>query len=579
MKRNSLAVVYFAALQLLASSADAQSLNLYEDSVHAPFVYGVASADPTDTGVLIWTATSAELSFHNEVINWEVSADSLFAVLTVSGAEVIDSGSGYTINTEATGLQAGMKYYYRFEWQGNYSVTGITYTAFADEPDSLNLGLISCSSLFSGYFNGYRQLAHMPGMKGLIHVGDYIYDFADENELIRIPVNLADPVDTIIETWRAIHRIYLTDPDLREARRMFPWICTWDNHDVVRSNPAHSSKAFREFVPFRGDASDTLRIWRKVSYGPLLDIFMIDINIQGGQDSFPSGTLKAMSDEQFTWLKAGLAASTAKWKFIGSEKLFAQWDLSDFPLPGGGLSRTWNGYPESRDSLLTHLRDNNIDNTVILSGDFHMNIWSDITTDPFNPLVYDSASGNGSIAIEMMGISLSRGNLDESGVPYSLAANFHNASLTANAHQQYVNLFDNGFNTISLFPDSLVARSYLCPILELSDAIELDATRVCRAGDNHWQRVITTSVEEAAAPSLSVYPNPSATGVFTIVLPETAQKISLTVWDAMGKTCYSHVYAKGGLQTINLKRFAPGVYLLEAMEENGKLFTSRLVIQ
>ena len=196
MKRNSLTALCIAGLQLLSSSADAQSINLYEDTVHTPFVYGVASGDPADTSVLIWTATIAAPSFHNELINWELSTDSLFSVLTLSGTETVDSSHGYTINAEATGLQPDMKYYYRFEWQGNYSVTGITYTAFATEPDSLNLGLVSCSSLFSGYFNGYRQLAHMPGMKGLIHVGDYIYDFFDNDESIinlrGIPSNLAE---------------------------------------------------------------------------------------------------------------------------------------------------------------------------------------------------------------------------------------------------------------------------------------------------------------------------------------------------------------------------------------------------
>ncbi len=577
MKRNSLAVLCFAAVQLLTSSADAQSINLYEDSVHTPFVYGVASGDPTDTSVLIWTATIAAPSFHSELINWELSTDSLFSVQIVSGTEMVDSSHGYTINTEATGLQAGMKYYYRFEWQGNYSVTGITYTAFADEPDSLNLGLVSCSSLFSGYFNGYRQLAHMPGMKGLIHVGDFIYDFADDNELIRIPADFTEPDDTITENWRAIHRLYLTDPDLREARRMFPWICTWDNHDVVRSNPAHSSQAYREFVPFRGDASDSLRIWRKVSYGPLLDIFMIDINIQGGIDTFPSGTLKAMSDEQFDWLKAGLAASTAKWKFIGSEKLFAQWDLTGFPLPGSGLSKTWNGYPESRDSLLTHLRDNNIDNTVILSGDFHMNIWSDITTDPFNPLVYDSATGNGSIAIEMMGISLSRGNLDESGVPYSLAPNFHQASLNANPHQQYINLFDNGFNTISLFSDSLVARSYLCPILELSDAIVLDAKRVCMADDNHWQRVLSTSVEEiGVSGSFMVYPNP-ASDFITFTTPDNNVAVTVTIYSATGQLVHSEIVSNNQ-QQIKVSNLRSGMYMMEARSDKGTE-VQKLIIQ
>ncbi len=562
--------------QLSIVNSYSQSINLYEDSVHAPFVYGVASADPTDTSVLIWTAVIPDNSFQGETINWQVSADSVFSIVITGGTVMLDSINGYTIKIDATGLDAGMKYYYRFEWLGNYSVTGITYTAFTDTPDSLNLALVSCSSLFSGYFNGYRHLAEMPGMKGLIHVGDFIYDFVDGNEQIRVPVGLEDPNDTITEDWRERHRLYLTDPDLREARRKFPWIVTWDNHDVVRSNPGHSSQAFREFVPFREDPSDTIRIWRKVSYGPLLDIFMIDINIEGGVDTFPSGSPKAMYDEQFSWLKNGLSTSTAKWKFIGSEKLFAQWELGGLALPGSGLSKTWNGYPESRDSLLIHLRDNNVDNTVILSGDLHMNVWSDVALDPF-----DSITGNGSLAIEMMGTSLTRGNLDESGIPFSLQNNFETASMNANPHETYVNLFDHGFNYISLFNDSLVARSYLCPIITLNTTITLDATRICRAGENHWVRVSeTSSVEETDKRTyIKVFPNPSTTGIFTVLLPGEEKYNSLSVLDATGIQCYSKSTIKDGLQIINLQQFSTGVYFLEAIKADGNRSGMKLVIQ
>jgi alkaline phosphatase D len=272
-----------AALCVAIAPVCSQSLNLNLDNAHAPFVYGVASADPSENSVLIWTAVAPEVSLHNATITWQISADSLFASVLNNGTLTIDSGKGYTVKTDVTGLSQGSTYYYRFEHAGNYSSVGITYTAFSSSLDSMKFGLVSCSSLFSGYFNAYRQMAAMPGMRALVHVGDVIYDGVDPEEEVRVPEGAEEDLrDSILEDWRARHRLYLSDPDFREARRKFPWIVTWDNHDVYRSNPATGAKAFREFVPFREDETDSTKVYRKVSMGPLVDFFMIDYQYRRG---------------------------------------------------------------------------------------------------------------------------------------------------------------------------------------------------------------------------------------------------------------------------------------------------------
>jgi alkaline phosphatase D len=553
-------------LFLSASVANAQSFNLSPDSAHAPFIYGVASGDPTVDGVLIWSATQPADSLHGRTINWQLGTDSLFATSIATGTYVLDSSWGYTATVDVTGLQPATRYYYRFSMQGSNSVTGVTYTAPTGSLDSIPMALVSCSSLFSGYFNAYRQLARLP-LKALIHVGDYIYDFVDGNEQVRMPPEaLIGPRDTVTEDWRARHRLYLTDPDLREARRLYPWICTWDNHDVARSNPGKSSRAYREFVPFRQDPSDSIRIWRKVSYGQLLDIFMIDINLVNNNGTFTSGSPKAMSDAQFNWLKAGLKNSTATWKLIGSEKLFSPWDLGGLPLPGGGLSRTWNGYPQSRDSLLIHLRDNQINNTVILSGDFHMNIWSDVPLNPFDSLAYSRATGAGSLAIEIMGTSVSRGNLDESGLSPSFQTGLQSSSLQLNPQQRYLNLYDHGFNTFTLSADSLVAKSYLCPILTKTDSMLLEAVWVSKAGENHWQRPAIATGITAIEPAgkLQVYPNPSATGLFTVNTAGLKGPLTLTVCDLTGRQLLKREVTGGSTYPLNTQALPTGSYILYA---------------
>lgn len=566
-------------LCLSVSFARAQSFNLAPDSAHAPFIYGVASGDPAANGVLIWTATSPTDSLHGRTITWSIATDSLFTTSLSTGTHLLDSSWGYTVKIDVTGLQPATRYYYRFSMQGINSVTGVTYTAPTGSLDSIPLALVSCSSLFSGYFNGYRQLARLP-LKALIHVGDYIYDFVDPNEEVRMPPEaLIGPRDNVTEDWRARHRLYLLDPDLREARRLYPWICTWDNHDVARSTPAKSSRAYREFVPFREDPSDSIRIWRKVAYGSLLDVFMIDINLVDQTDTFPGGSIKAMSDTEFNWLKDGLKNSTATWKIIGSEKLFSRWELGGLALPGSGLGRTWNGYPQSRDSLLIHLRDNNINNTVVLSGDFHMNIWSDIPLNPFDSVAYSRATGAGSLAIEMMGTSLTRGNLDESGLPVSFQAGLQNSSLQINPHQRYINLYDHGFNTLTLSADSLIAKSYLCPILTKTDSIKLEAVWTSKAGDNHWLRPAIPTGISAIEPAgqLKVYPNPSANGVFTVNTGSLKGPLTLTLCDLTGKQLLKREATGGTTFTLNNQPLPTGGYILYADGKQGRQSVKLLV--
>jgi hypothetical protein len=56
------------------------------------------------------------------------------------------------------------------------------------------------------------SLAQVPDIDLVIHVGDYIYDFVDEDERIRVP-NPPIPDPTDVATHRARHAYYLLDPE------------------------------------------------------------------------------------------------------------------------------------------------------------------------------------------------------------------------------------------------------------------------------------------------------------------------------------------------------------------------------
>ena len=85
---------------------------------------------------------------------------------------------------------------------------------------------------------------------------------------------------------------------------------------------ARAARAFHEFMPIRGTPTQAGRIYRKVSCGPLLDVFLLDMR------SYRDSTWKRRGDGndacilgsiQLAWLKRELAASDATWKVVAAD--------------------------------------------------------------------------------------------------------------------------------------------------------------------------------------------------------------------------------------------------------------------
>ena len=77
--------------------------------------------------------------------------------------------------------------------------------------------MVSCSSIYSGYFNAYGRIAERTDVDALVHLGDYLYDFVDDEERVRVPMPEPLVPDDVVG-WRGRHAYYLTDPNLRAAR-------------------------------------------------------------------------------------------------------------------------------------------------------------------------------------------------------------------------------------------------------------------------------------------------------------------------------------------------------------------------
>ena len=259
------------------------------------FQHGVASGDPVANGVILWTRVSPARTDLREV-EWEVAVDPSFDSIVASGATLTSVDRDFTVKVDVRGLPPGQTFYYRFRAQQRTSPIGRTRTAPAGSVGRARFGVASCSSFAQGYFHAYRALAARTDLDAVIHLGDYIYEsgpgqFGDNraSEPAREATTLAD--------YRTRHAQYKRDPDLQEVHRQHPFISVWDDHETANNawkdgannhqpetegawaaRKAAAQRAYAEWMPIR-EQQDIGRIWRKLAWGDLADLVLLDTRL------------------------------------------------------------------------------------------------------------------------------------------------------------------------------------------------------------------------------------------------------------------------------------------------------------
>ena len=437
-----------AAIPVLAgcnAGGDTQSSGNGEPAVTGgPFQHGIASGDPLSDRVIFWTRiTSAQTSVP---VSLDIYSDPELNNPVTSSMATASAARDYTVKLDVGGLAPATTYYYQFSAEGVTSAIGRTRTAPTGGVDQLRFGVVSCASAAHGYFNAYRMLAKRADIDCILHMGDYIYEYGNGEYG---DVRAYEPEHEIIslDDYRTRHAFYKKDPDLMELHRQFPFITTWDDHESTdnsyRDGAANhtegeegsweerkfwAQQAYDEWMPLRyPEPGNVGKIWRSFNYGDLAEIFFLDTRLYDrdipagflGEDS-PSGAVPAdpllqnapdrrmIGPEQMDWLLNGLSNSTARWKIVANQMVFSQWQIVDGGTTGVGLylnGDAWDGYQAERAQIISHMRDNNIDNVVILSGDVHSSWCADITESPLNITQYNPLTGGGA-AVEFTAPSI-----------------------------------------------------------------------------------------------------------------------------------------------------------------------------
>lgn len=490
-----------------AGALGVSALGLVAGAAHgapAYFRHGVASGDPLPDSVIIWTrVTPADDALPGSgrgpvvEVTWQVARDAGFADVVAHGAVRTGPDRDHTVKVDVRGLAAGTAYHYRFQLDGSASPAGRTRTAPAAEADvaSLRFGVVSCSNWEGGYFAAYRHLAARTDLFGVIHLGDYIYeygtgDFAAGDRVVRVTA----PTHEILTLadYRIRHALYKTDPDLRALHARYPWLIVWDDHEVANDSwsggaenhdpategpfPARlaaSRQAYFEWMPVRMQAGGAIH--RRLRFGRLIDLTMLDLRsyrsqqVSGTAVDDPARTITG--DAQMDWLKSGLSASTARWRLIGNSVMIAPVALGALPayllgplgqllgVPSGGFAINadqWDGYTADRRELLDHLHGNGIGNTVFLTGDIHTSWANDV------PLTAATYPASPSVATEMVVPSVTSDNIDDLlGVPprtLSLAA--EGLLGVTNRHVRWSELDSHGYGVIDVGRERVLMNWY-----------------------------------------------------------------------------------------------------------------------
>jgi len=383
-----------------------------------PFTLGVASGDPTPTGVVLWTRLAPHplepdggMPGRPVPVQWEVATGPRLGNVVRRGAAVAHPRFAHSVHVEVEGLDPGRTYWYRFRAGEHLSRIGRTRTA----PDparalgKLTLAVASCQHWERGWYVAWRHLAE-EDLDLVLHLGDYIYEGPGRGGGVRRHVG---PEPTTLAGYRVRHALYKTDPDLQAAHGRHPFVVIWDDHEVENDyaggHPADGGdpaafarrraaayRAYWEHLPIRRRPPNgsALALYRRLSFGDLAELFVLDTRQhRDDQACAASGggqvvTCAERSDprrsilgrDQRRWLLAGLDRSQARWNVLAQQVLMAEVDLRAGP-GRAWWSDAWDGYAADRARLLRFLDVRRAANPVVLSGDIHSFFVNDLKLD------------------------------------------------------------------------------------------------------------------------------------------------------------------------------------------------------
>ena len=248
-----------------------------------------------------------------------------------------------------------------------------------------------------------------------VHSGDHIYADISLPLEVKLPNgeiwrNLVTEEKTraaeTLADFRGNWKYNLLDQNLLAFNAEIPTVSQWDDHEVLNNwwpgEPltraehlrrhytekstlilqARANRAMREYLPMIEEPTEPGRVYRKISYGPLLDVFMLDMrsyrgpNAENLQETYGPDAY-FLGPRQTAWLKRELINSRATWKVIANDMPLALLRTYDEDRKWGfeAIGQGDNGAPRGRElelaDILSFIKRGRIRNTVWLTADVH----------------------------------------------------------------------------------------------------------------------------------------------------------------------------------------------------------------
>ena len=370
---------------------------------------GIASGDVTADSAVIWSRTDRDARM---VVEWDVK-ESFGSARRVVGP-VTGREQDYTAKVRLTDLPPGQRVVYRVRFEDSQGAAG---EALTGSLRTASRDLDEVHFAWSGDTCG-QGYGIDPGRGGMltyetirrvepqffVHSGDTIYaDNPLKSELMlpdgsvwkNVVTEEKSKVAETLAEFRGNYRYGLMDGHVRRMLADVPMLVQWDDHEVLNNwwpgqqlpptSPygerdvnrlaARSRQAFFEYQPI-ADHPDR-QIYRRISRGPLAELFFIDLRSHRGPNSGNRQATRGADTDflgraQLAWLLEAMSTSTATWKFV----------CSDMPL--GLLIRDTLGFeafangdgpPLGRElevaELLQGLKRRKVRNVVWLTADVH----------------------------------------------------------------------------------------------------------------------------------------------------------------------------------------------------------------
>lgn len=329
------------------------------------FGLGIASGEPDDESVVLWTRLVGALPESFEIV-WEIADTAEFTALAATSMAVVTSEAGHSVRAVASGLAADREYWFRFRAGDQISAIGRTQTMpKTADLRPITLGVSSCQAREGGAWAAHGDLA-VADVDVVIWLGDYIYG-----------------EHRTLDEYRAAYAAYRSDPLLQASHAAHPWIVFADDHEVandydVSVDPARRAAAYRawwENQPTRlppPDDEGHLGFQRSFTLGGSVHLVGLDVRQFAGGSAF-------LGDDQWRDLESGSGVEAGNTVVASPVLMSGIRDLDGEPL----LRYTIDSRPNERARLAAWL--STMPSPIIVSGDLHTSLVADFSADPLDP--------------------------------------------------------------------------------------------------------------------------------------------------------------------------------------------------